>query len=60
MSSDDIAVIWVLAIVLTAILGSTTLIVWLLLRALRRSRAADRQLPSPRGFDVVEAKRPVA
>jgi hypothetical protein len=62
VSSDDISVIWVLAIALTAILGPTGLIVWLLPRALRRSRAADGEQPSPRGFDVVgvEVKRPVA
>lgn len=57
MTDDDVAVMSVLSILLTAILGPTALIVWLLLRALRRSRGADREHPSPRGFDVVEAKR---
>jgi hypothetical protein len=48
-----------LSIAFTAIATPTALIVWLLLRALRRSRVADGKRPSPPGFDVVAPNRPV-
>jgi hypothetical protein len=57
MSEDDVGMIAVLAVLLTMILGPAALLIWLLLRALRRSRAADREHCAPHGFDVIKTKR---
>jgi hypothetical protein len=57
--SDGVAAVLVLSIALSAIFGSAAFIVWFLLRALRRSRAANAGRGSPLGFDIVGGKRPV-
>ena len=59
MSGDDLATLFLLSMGLTMIIAPEALIVWLLLRALHRSRARDAEHPSPRGFDIVEAKQSV-
>jgi hypothetical protein len=55
IGDDNLVSLVVLSVVLFSILGPTTLIVWLLVRALRRLRALDLDRVSPRGFDVVSA-----
>lgn len=59
MSDDEVTILIVLLMTLIVVVAPAALIVWLVLCALRRSRARDAEHPSPRGFDIVEAKRTV-
>ena len=58
MTEDEVVVLAALSIALTVIVTPAALIVGLVCRELRRSRAADGRDPSPRGFYVIEGKQP--